>query len=188
MNSGEFVKYLSPFSNYSTMCEKLTTRLKSSRGDYGTAFYLNDGRVGKLFKKYDYAYSAFLNMVANSNSVHLPRIYDMGDHKRYAYVILEFLGPCEITRRYKEFNFNQISDGMTRIILGKEPKIDLPISLIELAFEMRVYSKGLCLDFHERNFGFRDEVIVTFDPFAIKTKTNSHLKTVEGKPLYKGSK
>lgn len=181
MDSKEFVRYCELFRyyKYSTVCNNITNYTVSlvGQGDYGTAFLLNDGKIGKIYKSWDAAYIAFLELVSQSANPHLPTIFNQGHCNQFSYVVLEFLTPLA-AEVYMKMNFSQVSLRLKDLILGKKPKVDIPNSLRDLGLLMRKAAKGFCLDFKEENFGMRNDMLVTFDPFTLKTKNNTHLEYV----------
>lgn len=147
------------------------------QGDYGTAFLLTDGKIGKVYKSWDVAYIAFLDMVDQTLNPHLPIIFSRHHYKHFSYVVLEFLTPCA-AETYMRMNFSTLKQSLVELILGKKPKDEVPNSIRDLGYILKRAATGFCLDFKPENFGYRNETIVTFDPFTIKTKKNTHLEYV----------
>jgi hypothetical protein len=182
MNSLEFVAYCHAIRHfqYRWACNNIINYAVSlvSEGDYGSAFRLSDGKIGKIYKSYDAAYLAFLDLVQVSINPHLPKIYHRGEFKNFSFVVLEFLTPFA-REVYGKFKFDTVREGWAAEIFGKTSEHKLEQSQTELCQEMRSFAKGFCLDFRQENFGFRDKTLVTFDPFTLKTKHNSHLDYVK---------
>ena len=170
------------YSTYSSAVKffqnKVTTISPIGKGDYGTVFRLSDGHVLKLFKTNDEAYKTFLKLVMLSDNPHLPNIYCFDEYNKFGWVILEFLNEYSLTE-YLRLTFDTIVLQISNIICGKHYEKLLPLSLLELAEELKFHAKGYCLDFRKANFGLRQETLVLFDPFTNKTKQNSHLQYVE---------
>ena len=177
MDSSEFVNFLKavPYMSYSRACESIAYQAISvGKGDYGTAFRLSDGRVGKIYKSYDLAYETFLGLIASIDNPHLPKIYEQGTFKQFSFVVLEFVNSLALFR-YMDLSFKEITGAMTAIILGVDEEIRMPSSIIELSHGLKDVAVGFCLDFKEENFGRREHTIIALDPFTLRTKDNSHL-------------
>jgi hypothetical protein len=181
MDSKDCIAYLGNmrFSKYSNICVNLASQLFTvGKGDYGTAFRLNDGHIVKVFKSHDLAYLQFLNMVMLTNSKHLPNIYCFDIYTKFGWVILEFLDEYSLAQ-YLNLSFKEITVTMSKIIRYQDTDIMLPESLHDLAIEMRETAQGYCLDFKEANFACRSKELIIFDPYTNKTATNDHLDYVE---------
>lgn len=181
MDSKEFMEYLSklPYATYSNACINIGYQcLAVGKGDYGTAFKLSDGRVGKIYKAYDAAYESFLDLLTTLRNPHLPVLYARESNHKFGYVVLEFLDPLTYVQ-YMNMSFREIAAGMSCIITGRELVKPVPSSIIDLSQGMRESAKGYCLDFREENFGDRRGTLVTLDPFTNQTKTNDHLTYVQ---------
>jgi hypothetical protein len=176
VGSKEFVAYLNNirYATYTNACAYVACQaLFLKRGDYGSTFVLSDGRVGKIYKVHDKAYRAFVAMLVTSENQHLPKIYDLGIADKFAWVVLEFVEPvCEKTLG---LSFKQVACGLSSIIMGREPSISLPKSIVDLGLELKDYGKGFCLDFKRDNFGMRGFTFISLDPFCLRTKHNGDL-------------
>lgn len=172
------LKY-SSYSNAVKFFQKtVRTVTPIGKGDYGTVFRLDDGHVLKVFKHSDEAYKTFLKLVMLSDNPHLPNIYCFDEYNKFGWVILEFLNEYSLTE-YLRLTFDTIILQMSNIICGKQHEKLLPLSLIELAEELKLPAMGFCLDFKKSNFGLRNDTLVLFDPFTNQTKQNTHLPFVE---------
>lgn len=181
MDSKAFISYIQNlrYFSYSSACNNmLNNAMVIGKGDYGTAFRLKDGLVVKLFKSHDLAYKTFLKMVVISDNPHLPNILCYDEYSKFGWVVLEFLDEYTL-QRYMNLPFETITNSMTSIIRGELIDRVLPLSLHELAEEMRESARGYCLDFRPPNFALKLGTLMIIDPFTLRNKHNTHLVYIE---------